>query len=134
MYNRKKRIDMDKELLRLKAERTFIKKVCDRTDARVKAAVITASSKMSSYSGQVDEVTVIEELINAYKIEDDRETVELIGMEPEHVQNAIGYEVDFNDMAAVSTAYALEKEDYDYLYEAIKVSALERQRTKGTKI
>lgn len=134
MYNRKKRIDMDKELLRLKAERTFIKKVCDRTDARVKAAVITASSKMSSYSGQVDEVTVIEELINAYKIEDDRETVELIGMEPEHVQNAIGYEVDFNDMAAASTAYALEKEDYDYLYEAIKVSALERQRTKGTKI
>lgn len=119
---------MANERLRSRAEVRFVRKDCDRNANNVKAAIVTAASKMANVSEIISSQDALEELILAFGIEDDQAVQDLIGMNPSFVKGAIGYSVDFQDWGAASAAYNGEKEAYDAFYTSLQQS-LEKRRS-----
>ena len=116
---------MTNEMIKLATEKTFIKTDCDRTASHVKGALITVASKMALESGMVSENDTMDMLIQAYELKDDDASLELIGMAPQYVKQAIGYEVDFNDEKASRAEYVAEKEVYDAYYSKVATKVQE---------
>lgn len=103
-----------------KAENLFVKKECNLKSPLVKAAIITAASKMANPSNIVTEETALEILSDAYNVWDDEKVALLIGMGPQFVESTIGYS-GFDDMASAIVNYRSNKQEYDVLYTAIEV-------------
>ena len=107
-----------------KLSRLFVKKEVDMTADNVNAAIVTAASKMAIPSGIIGQ-----EEVATYLGEDlPDEAKSLIGMGPQHVEQIIGYSVDFNDGGAAYAEYNSSKEDYDALYSSIKSLILNHEK------
>ena len=111
-----RRIIVTDESLKDIVERVFISKPCDKNSPIVIAAIITAATKMSFFSNAVEEIDVLNELIEAYNISDDYAALNLIGMDDEVIEQAIGYHVDM----ANPQEYLAYKDMYNTMYLAIK--------------
>lgn len=122
---------MSDEMVKLYTEKTFIKKECDRTANNVRAALITAASKMANASELVSEADALDVLISAFGVQDTPEVMELIGMGPQFVNPSIGYAVDFNDAGVVMAAYNAEKATYDQYYGVVAEKVAEKKSTFG---
>lgn len=118
---------MTDEMIKQKAESIFVQKDCDRMAANVRAAIITAASKMAIPASIVTEEAALEELIRVYGVQETTEVLDLIGMAPQFVKSAIGYSVDFNDLASASVNYDANKDEYDFFYREIEAKMQERQ-------
>lgn len=117
-----RRITMTDETLRNMVERIFISKPCDKKSSVVIAAIITAAMNMSIFTGAVEEIDVLNELLEAYGVSDDYDTLKLIGMDDELIEQAIGYKVD----TANPQEYLAYKDMYNTMYLAIKVRKLDK--------
>ena len=106
-------------LLKLKTDKTFIKKTCDRTTNNVKAALVTVASKMAIPSEIVSEADALDVLMQVYGLVDNSEVRSLIGMEPQFVRETIGYSVDFNDASQAISAYEANRSTYDDYYRQV---------------
>ena len=95
-----------------------------RWDDNVKAAIITAASKMAIPGGIVEENTVVDVL--SKDMSDQAKS--MIGMGPQYVKQIIGYSVDFNDASAALQEYTTIKDEYDALYLYIKALKLNHEK------
>ena len=128
---------MTNEMLKLRTEKTFIKKVCDRQSPAVQAALIEIASKMACSSNIITESDTLDTLLSAYDLYDKPEVTGLLGAGPQFVEETIGYATDFNDEFARAVTYQSEKANLDAYYRAVyeKHSKLEstlKDEKKGT--
>lgn len=120
--------ELDEVLLKEKLRECFIKKEIKDKSSNVLASLITAASKISSFSEVIGEEETMEELMELYEIEE--ETKQLIGMPPQYVKASIGYSVDFLDYGSAKIAYDSNKREYDEIYNRLYNRSQERNSGK----
>lgn len=121
-------IDMTDETLKSMVERVFVSKPCDKESPIVIAAIITAAMEMSIFSSAVKEIDVLNELLEVYGISDSYEDLNLIGMDDDLIEQAIGYRVD----TANPQEYLSYKDMYNTMYLAIKVRKIDKKENSKT--
>lgn len=122
--------ELDEVLLKQKLNEIFVKKEINIENPNCMAALITAASKMATYSNRIDEFTTIDELVDLYMASE--ETKQLIGMAPQYVKANIGYSIDFNDFNVAENAYRSEKNAYNELY--YRIAKRNQERNCGKQI
>lgn len=126
-------MEMNDLKLKSEVERIFNVKGADSNETHVLAAIITAASKMARCTEIVSENITVEQLLDLYQKNEDKELASLIGMGPQYVNAAIGYHVDFNDYSNSLYAYKSQKEDYDKVYTEVSQRALLNAKDEITK-
>ena len=116
---------MTDETLISMVERVFISKPCNKKSPIVIAATITAAIKMSVFSNAVEEIDVLNELIEAYDISDNYDILNLIGLDDELIERAIGYHIDTTN----PKEYISYKDMYNTMYLAIKVHKMDKEKS-----
>lgn len=111
------------EIIINKVENLFVKKELNEKNSAVIAAIITAASEMAKCSDIIDSETMVTQLLDLYKKNENEEVKSLIGMAPEYVNNNIGYSVDFRDFSSAKVNYDIEKAKYDEVYTEIGARA-----------
>ena len=119
---------MDERLFDLRLmsqlQKTFVSKEnVDFTQPNVVAALATAASKVAFASGEFDEGLVCEQILDLYQKLDDENTKAMVGMGPQYVGDAIGYDVDFNDYGAITGEYLNNKDNYDKTFNSLNSRA-----------
>ena len=98
----------------------FVKQDVSLSLPSIVASILTASSEMAKYSDIITEEELLQVLEPLFNPTDDEQVKKLIGLNPDYVENNIGYHVNFRDYASATAEYNSQKEKYDKLYNSIK--------------
>lgn len=98
----------------------FVKQDVSLSLPSIVASILTASSEMAKYSDIITEEESLHVLEPLFNPTDDEQVKKLIGLNPNYVQNNIGYNINFRDYASATVEYNSHKEKYDKLYNSIK--------------
>ena len=98
----------------------FVKQDVSLSLPSIVASILTASSEMAKYSDIITEEELLQVLEPLFNPTDDEQVKKLIGLNPDYVENNIGYHVNFRDYASATAEYNSLKEEYDKLYNSIK--------------
>ena len=114
----------DLRLLKNAAVRTFCKIPVELTDPKVIGSIVSAASNMAMASDIGSYDATYESLLEAFKAENDEETVRYSELAPQYVQSIIGYTVDFKNhgvaKAELEAAEATGIGDYNFIFGQAK--------------
>ncbi len=107
-------------LLKNAAIRTFCKIQVELTDPKVIGSIVSAASNMAMASDIGSYDATYKSLLEAFKAENDEETVRYSELAPQYVQSIIGYTVDFKNYgvakAELKAAEATGIGDYNFIF------------------